>query len=55
MTGGASGGPWITWAGTNWMGYVNSVNSHKPWGGPYLNGPYFDTAEQNLYNTWQSQ
>lgn len=56
MTGGASGGPWLTWVdSTSWTGYVNSVDSHKPWGGGYMNGPYFGAAEQDLYNTWQSQ
>ena len=39
---------------SNWLGYVNSVNSHKPYGGPYMSGPYFGNAESNLYTTWQS-
>jgi len=51
MTGGASGGPWLTDVNySNWLGYVNSVNSHKPWGGAYMGGPYFGNAELNLYN-----
>jgi hypothetical protein len=51
MTGGASGGPWLTDVDyTSWLGYVNSVNSHKPWGGTYMGGPYFGGAELNLYN-----
>ena len=50
MTGGASGGPWLSWVNANWLGYVNSVNSHKAWGGPTMGGPYFGTAEQALYN-----
>jgi hypothetical protein len=49
MTGGASGGPWITQPDANWYGYVNSVNSHKPWGGAYMGGPYFGDAEANLF------
>jgi PASTA domain len=49
MTGGASGGPWITQPDANWYGYVNSVNSHKPWGGPYMGGPYFGDAEASLF------
>jgi hypothetical protein len=58
MTGGASGGPWITSPNSSWLGYVNSVNSHKPYGGSYggayMNGPYFGTAENQLYNTWKA-
>jgi hypothetical protein len=51
MTGGASGGPWLTDVDYNsWLGYVNSVNSHKPWGGASMGGPYFGNAELNLYN-----
>jgi PASTA domain len=49
MTGGASGGPWITQPNANWLGYVNSVNSHKPRGGPYMSGPYFGDAEASLF------
>ena len=49
MTGGASGGPWIISQNTSWLGYVNSVNSHKAWGGPYMGGPYFGTAESDLF------
>ncbi len=33
MTGGASGGPWIISPAATWIGYVNSVNSHKAWRG----------------------
>ena len=56
MTGGASGGPWLSWVnGSTWLGYVNSVNSHKPWGGPYMNGPFFDAAESTLYSTWNTK
>jgi hypothetical protein len=49
MTGGASGGPWITSPAANWLGYVNSVNSHKAWGGLYMGGPYFGKAESDLF------
>jgi hypothetical protein len=48
MTGGASGGPWIIGANAAWMGYVNSVNSHKP-SAETMGGPYFDTTEANLF------
>jgi hypothetical protein len=50
MTGGASGGPWIISPNGSWLGYVNSVNSHKPWGAKYMGGPYFGAAEQQLFN-----
>jgi hypothetical protein len=50
MTGGSSGGPWLTYVGSNWLGYVNGVNSHKPWGGPLMGSPYFGNAEGDLYN-----
>ena len=50
MTGGSSGGPWLTYVGSNWLGYVNGVNSHKPWGGAYMGSPYFGNAEGDLYN-----
>jgi hypothetical protein len=50
MTGGSSGGPWLTYTGGNWLGYVNGVNSHKPWGGPTMGSPYFGNAEGDLYN-----
>jgi hypothetical protein len=51
MTGGASGGPWLTNVNySSWLGYVNGVNSHKPWGGAYMGSPYFGTTEGDLYN-----
>ena len=55
MTGGSSGGPWLTSPNSNWMGYVNSVNSHKPYGGAYMSGPYFDSVESNLYQYWRNR
>jgi hypothetical protein len=55
MTGGASGGPWITSPNANWLGYVNSVNSHKPHGGEYMSGPYFDTTESSLFQYWRNR
>jgi hypothetical protein len=50
MTGGSSGGPWLINPSADWLGYVNSVNSHKAWGGPYMGGPYFGRAEADLYD-----
>lgn len=55
MTGGASGGPWLTWVQSNWMGYVNSVNSNKggigsSWAGVMF-GPYFNNPELQVFNT----
>jgi hypothetical protein len=55
MTGGASGGPWLTTPNTSWIGYVNSVNSHKPYGGGYMSGPYFGSAESNLFQYWRNR
>lgn len=55
MTGGASGGPWLTWVNGSWMGYVNSVNSNKGGiGAAWANvmfGPYFDNKELQVFNT----
>jgi hypothetical protein len=48
MTGGASGGPWLIRPNASWGGYVNSVNSHKE-SGPTMSGPYFGSAEQELF------
>jgi hypothetical protein len=51
MTGGASGGAWLSYVNySNWLGYVNGVNSHKPWGGLYMGSPYFGNVEGDLYN-----
>ncbi|HVF76077.1 MAG TPA: hypothetical protein VM938_13635 [Acidimicrobiales bacterium] len=55
MTGGSSGGPWLTYVGSNWLGYVNSVNSHKPYGGSWMSGPYFDSQESSLFNYWRNR
>jgi hypothetical protein len=54
MTGGSSGGPWLIRPNANWLGYVNSVNSHKPHGGKWMNGPYFGNAELQLYQAWRA-
>lgn len=55
MTGGASGGPWLTWVQSGWLGYVNSVNSNKGGiGSSWANvmfGPYFDNNELQVFNT----
>lgn len=51
MTGGSSGGAHLSYVNSsNWIGYANGVNSHKPWGGAYMGSPYFGGAEGNLYN-----
>lgn len=55
MTGGSSGGPWLSYVGSNWLGYVNSVNSHKPYGGRWMSGPYFDNPEGQLFNYWRNR
>jgi hypothetical protein len=48
MTGGASGGPWLSWVASNWFGYANGVNSHKPTE-TTMGSPYFGTTESNLF------
>lgn len=54
MTGGSSGGGHLSWVNTNWMGYVNSVNSNKGGIGSswahVMFSPYFGTNEANVYN-----
>lgn len=55
MTGGSSGGPWLTNVQSNWLGYLNSVNSHKPYGGQWMSGPYFDGQESSLFNYWRNR
>ncbi|MCZ7627897.1 MAG: hypothetical protein M5U19_01815 [Microthrixaceae bacterium] len=54
MTGGSSGGPWIISPNSRFFGYVNSVNSHKPYGGAQMSGPCFGNAELQLFNTWKA-
>lgn len=59
MTGGASGGPWLTNTNTaTWTGYANSVNSNKAGIGSayanYMFGPYFGTNEAAVYRTWKN-
>jgi len=57
MTGGASGGPHLSWVNSSWMGYVNSVNSNKGGIGSswrhVMFGPYFGNAEGAVYNAAQ--
>jgi V8-like Glu-specific endopeptidase len=55
MTGGSSGGPWLSGVNSSWLGYVNGVNSHKPYGPKYMESPYFGTAEANLFNTYKAR
>jgi hypothetical protein len=53
MTGGASGGPWISGFDASGLGFVNGINSNKP--GPRSTGakimasPYLGEAEAALY------
>jgi len=53
MTGGASGGPWISNFDSSGLGYVNGINSNKP--GPRKTGakimasPYLGEAEAALF------
>jgi V8-like Glu-specific endopeptidase len=53
MTGGSSGGPWLTQADDSWMGTVQSVNSNGP--ADAMFAPYFDNAEAQLYQQLGSQ
>jgi hypothetical protein len=55
MTGGSSGGPWLRDVNSSWLGILNSVNSHKAWGGPYMGGPYFGAAESRLFQQVRNQ
>jgi hypothetical protein len=55
MTGGASGGPWLTKVQSNWLGYAQSVNSNKggigaAWAG-LMFGPYFGPEESAVFQT----
>jgi hypothetical protein len=53
MTGGASGGPWISGFNSSGLGYLNGVNSHKPGprsiSGKVVGSPYFGNAELGLF------
>lgn len=55
MTGGASGGPWLTNVRSDWLGWVNSVNSNKGGIGAgwaqVMFGPYFGNEELQVFNT----
>jgi V8-like Glu-specific endopeptidase len=55
MTGGASGGPWLTNAQSNWLGYAQSVNSNKggigsAWAG-LMFGPYMGSEESAVFQS----
>jgi hypothetical protein len=55
MTGGASGGPWLTNVRSDWLGYAQSVNSNKggvgaAWAG-HMFGPYMGAEEAAVYQT----
>jgi V8-like Glu-specific endopeptidase len=54
MTGGASGGPWLVNVGSNWLGYVNGVNSHKPTA-TTMGSPHFNNMELQLYDFWKNR
>jgi hypothetical protein len=55
MTGGASGGPWISGFGASGLGLVNGVNSHKPGrrsvSGKLVASPYFGAGENTVFQT----
>jgi hypothetical protein len=53
MTGGSSGGPWLTGSDSNGFGFVNGINSHKPGprsiSGKVMASPYLGDAEASLF------
>ncbi len=53
MTGGASGGPWLSNVAQNWMGTAMSVNSNKGGTGAawadWMFGPYMGAQEQQVF------
>jgi V8-like Glu-specific endopeptidase len=55
MTGGSSGGPWLSGFDSTGLGYLNGVNSHKPGprpqSGKVVASPYFGNAENILFQT----
>ena len=58
MTGGASGGPWLTSVQSNWLGYAQSVNSNKggvgaAWAG-YMFGPYMGQEESAVFQSYRN-
>jgi hypothetical protein len=50
MTGGASGGPWISGFDSTGLGYVNGINSNKP-RAKIMASPYLGEAEAGLFQT----
>ncbi len=59
MTGGSSGGPWISWPNADWIGYVNSLQSNKGCTGSrcadYDYGPYFGSTIESVWDYWQKR
>jgi hypothetical protein len=58
MTGGASGGPWLTNVQWNWLGYAQSVNSNKggigaAWAG-LMFGPYMGAEESAVFQSYRN-
>jgi hypothetical protein len=58
MTGGASGGPWLTNVQSSWLGSAQSVNSNKggigsAWAG-YMFGPYMGSQESAVFQAYRS-
>jgi hypothetical protein len=59
MTGGSSGGPWITAPNSNWIGWVESLQSNKGCTGSacvdYDFGPYFGNVVKTVWTNWNGQ
>lgn len=58
MTGGASGGPWLSNVASSWLGTVTSVNSNKGWtgaqGAPWMFGPYMGAQELAVFQAYRA-
>lgn len=58
MTGGASGGPWLSNVPSTWLGTVTSVNSNKGWvgsqGAPWMFGPYMGAQELAVFQAYRA-
>ncbi len=58
MTGGASGGPWLSSVASTWMGTATSVNSNKggvgsAWAGSMF-GPYMGSQESAVFQAYRA-
>ncbi len=58
MTGGASGGPWLSNVQSTWYGTAMSVNSNKGWlgaqGAAWMFGPYMGSQESAVFQAYRA-